>query len=62
MGRRVVDKGFERAHDLAPDLPVDTHLALGNAHDVLLDSAEGAHLLVVGRAAAGPSVRSCSGR
>jgi nucleotide-binding universal stress UspA family protein len=48
VGRRVVDKGFERARELAPDLPVDTHLALGNAHDVLLDSAEGAHLLVVG--------------
>ena len=48
LGRRVCDQALTRVKEQAPDLPVQTHMALGNAHDVLLDSGEGAHLVVVG--------------
>lgn len=48
LGRRVLDHALERVLALAPELPMETHLALGNAADVLLDAAEGADLLVVG--------------
>lgn len=47
-GRRVTDRALVLVKERAPDLDVSVHLALGNAHDVLLDSAVGAHLLVVG--------------
>ncbi|HET6653251.1 MAG TPA: universal stress protein [Nocardioides sp.] len=47
-GRRRTDQALVKARRLAPDLDVRVHLALGNARDVLLDSLEGAHLLVVG--------------
>jgi len=44
----ILDAAVLRIHDLAPGLTVETHVALGNAHHVLLETAEGAHLLVVG--------------
>lgn len=47
-GRRTLDQGVTRAHALEPDLEVRAHLGIGSPHDVLLDSVEGAHLLVVG--------------
>jgi nucleotide-binding universal stress UspA family protein len=47
-GRRVTDRALVLVKERAPGLDVSVHLALGNAHDVLLDSAFGAHLLVVG--------------
>ena len=48
IGQQVLDTAVLRAQDLAPGLTADTHVALGNAHQVLLESAEDAHLLVVG--------------
>jgi nucleotide-binding universal stress UspA family protein len=47
-GRRVTDRALVHVKERAPHLDVSVHMALGNAHDVLLDSVEGAHLLVVG--------------
>jgi nucleotide-binding universal stress UspA family protein len=47
-GRRVTDRALVRVKERAPHLDVEVHMALGNAHDVLLDSVEGAHLMVVG--------------
>ena len=47
-GRRRTDLALVKARRLAPDLDVRVHLSLGNAHEVLLDSLTGAHLLVVG--------------
>jgi nucleotide-binding universal stress UspA family protein len=37
-----------RVKERAPHLDVSAHVALGNAHEVLPECAEGAHLLVVG--------------
>jgi nucleotide-binding universal stress UspA family protein len=48
LGEQTVEAAVPRVHDLAPGLTVETRVALGNAHQVLLESAEGAHLLVVG--------------
>ena len=48
LGQQVLDAAVARIHELAPGLTVHTHVALGNAHQVLLELAEGAHLLVVG--------------
>lgn len=48
LGEQVVAGAVARARDLAPGLTVETEVVLGSAHQVLLGSAEGAHLLVVG--------------
>jgi nucleotide-binding universal stress UspA family protein len=48
LGRRVTDRALVRARETAPEIDVTAHVALGNAEEVLLDSVEGAHLLVVG--------------
>jgi len=48
VGEQILEAAVLRAQDLAPGLTVETRVALGNAHHVLLESAEGAHLLVVG--------------
>lgn len=47
-GRRTTDRALGLVQQHAPDLEVRVHMALGVARDVLLDSIEGAHLLVVG--------------
>ena len=48
VGEQILEAAMLRAHDLAPGLTTETHVALGSPHHVLLQSAEGAHLLVVG--------------
>lgn len=48
LGQQIVDAAVGRAHDLAPGLTVWSEVVVGNPHQVLLDAAEGAHLLVVG--------------
>ena len=47
-GRRTADRGLVHIKQRAPDLEVSVHVALGDARDVQLDAAEGAHLMVVG--------------
>ena len=47
-GEQILEAAVLRAHDLAPGLTVETHAGFGSPHQVLLESAEGAHLLVVG--------------
>ncbi|MGZ5417255.1 MAG: universal stress protein [Nocardioides sp.] len=47
-GRQTTDRALLRVKGRAPSLPAQVHMALGTSHDVLLDSAHGAHLLVVG--------------
>lgn len=47
-GRRVTDHGLVRVKETAPDLAVETYVALGSARDVLLETASQAHLLVMG--------------
>ncbi|QNN51189.1 universal stress protein [Nocardioides mesophilus] len=47
-GRRTTDRALGLVRQQAPELEVRVHMALGIARDVLLDSIEGAHLLVVG--------------
>lgn len=47
-GRRTTDRALSLTQRQAPDLEVRVHMALGTPKDVLLDSLEGAHLLVVG--------------
>ena len=56
-GRRITDRAYGMAHRLAPDLDVRVHLALGGTHSVLLDSLNGAHLLVVGSRSRGTLAR-----
>lgn len=48
LGEQLLVAAVDRVHDLAPGLTVETLVALGGAHHVLLEAAEGAHLLVVG--------------
>jgi nucleotide-binding universal stress UspA family protein len=48
LGRRATDRALVRARDTEPHVDVTTHVALGNAQEVLLGCAEDAHLLVVG--------------
>ena len=47
-GRQTTDRALVRVKERAPHLDVSAHVALGNAHEVLPECAEGAHLLVVG--------------
>jgi nucleotide-binding universal stress UspA family protein len=48
QSRRTTDRALVRVKERNPHLEVGVHSALGNAQEVLLDSLEGAHLLVVG--------------
>lgn len=48
LGRRTTDRALARVRQTAPDIDVSTHVALGHAEEVLLDSVGAAHRLVVG--------------
>lgn len=47
-GRRTLDRAFDLVRSRRPGVDVRVHLGIGTPKDVLLDSVEGAHLLVVG--------------
>lgn len=48
IGRRSLDGALARVQEIQPGVEVKVHLAFGATHDVLLDSVEGAQMLVLG--------------